>query len=801
MKLSWLVAATICCSLWVTNGATEAAEVEAEEAGVEIPQVEAPSDEELEQFEVEDYDFMAETDRLMNIIINSLYTDRDVFIRELISNAADALEKIRLLGLQNPKMLKGFSGEAFEEYKILVKIDKERNEITVTDTGIGMTKEELAKNLGTVAKSGTKGFIEAAQKGMSASNLIGQFGVGFYSSFLVADKVTVISKSPSDPNQHIWVSSAQGKFKVFKDKRHDKLERGTSIILTMKEDAQNYLDKTALKKVITRFSEFVNFPIFLASVKPNDDVIEWKLVNSKKPLWLREKSTITDAEYNEFYKAYFTDSQPPMGYTHFVTEGDIEFTAIMYVPTTNRDDLTQLDKSTGSKIKLFVQQVLISDTLKDFMPLWLNFVKGVIHSGDLPLKVDREMFTQSRVMRVIKNKTINKVFELLKGMSREAEREVDENPERIKEIFQRQAFSNDRTEITENTQAMQTEYPKYSKYSTFWNKFGASIVFGCMQESSREDKRKIMELFRTSSSVQPFATSLASYVSRMKPGQKKIYYLTGDSLDAMRRSPYMEIFDKHGIEVLLLSGAFEEGCLSQTAVYKEYEFQSIEKNEFKDDEFAFVKAGGDQEKQQEVAAEMKRDRRAQELYYKPLLQWAGKSLDVVNAQAVTLSKTLVSSPAMITSPSHGFTAAHEKLARTALQGNQMMFNAFAMMKNFELNPDHPLVHHLLQEVQDITEKKEYDSKRAKELNHTLDVVYECAMIASGYPPRRPHIIIQDVYKHISADQIDSFKLSIPTSIYKQVDKEPVEKQPKGDDMDYDLDDDDDDDLFDPKDEL
>eukprot|EP01055_Gregarina_sp_Pseudo9_P001131 Gregarina_sp_Pseudo_9__1130@NODE_173_length_3833_cov_46_265683_g159_i0_p1_GENE_NODE_173_length_3833_cov_46_265683_g159_i0NODE_173_length_3833_cov_46_265683_g159_i0_p1_ORF_typecomplete_len819_score174_42HSP90/PF00183_18/6_9e108HATPase_c_3/PF13589_6/5_6e26HATPase_c/PF02518_26/9_8e06SHOCT/PF09851_9/1_4_NODE_173_length_3833_cov_46_265683_g159_i012513707 len=815
--LEWIIAGALCLSLTQADKSSSTTTTLAppkssdSEEDVDIPQVESPSLQELEEFESEDHQFMAETDRMMHIIVNSLYTDRDVFVRELISNAADALEKIRLAGLQNPKLLKGSSGDTFDEYKILIKVDKEKNEISFTDTGIGMTKEELAKNLGTIAKSGTKGFIEAAEKGVSASNLIGQFGVGFYSAFLVADKVTVISKSPIEQDQHIWVSAADGKFKVYKDKRHDKLERGTSVILTMKEDAQSYLDKWQLRKIISRFSEFVGFPIFLASIKPNDDVTDWSLINSQKPLWLRDRSEITREEYEEFYKSYFKEKSVPLGYTHFNAEGDLEFSAIMYIPSSNREFKSgMVEVEEGSKIKLYVQQVLISDSLKDFMPSWLTFVKGVIHSKDLPLKVDRETFTQSRVMRVVKNKTVNKIFELLKGLSRDAEKEAQENPERIKELFERQVDTRDRAEVMKNTEAMTAEFPKFSKYQSFWSNFGNQIVFGCMQDASREDKKKILEIFRSESSEVLAGTTLASYVKRMKPGQKKIYYLTGDDIEAMQRSPYMEKFTKHHIEVLLLAGAFEEGCLAQGEKYKDYKFQSIEKSEFDADEFAFLEAGDDSTKLKEISQQMERDWKATGLYYKPLVDWVMKAIPDTQAQYVILSKTLVDSPAMITSPSHGFTAAHEKLARTSLQGNQMMYAAFAMMKNFELNPHHPLVHKLLKQVEELVEHEKYDSAEAKALNHTIDVLYECATIASGYPPRRPHVIIQDVYNHMGSAALEhnSFELKIPSSIYSQVDAEAKTKKSKSSDTssmddfdDFPDEEEDDDELFEMKDEL
>ena len=366
----------------------------------------------------EGFNFNADVSRLMDIIINSLYTKKDVFIREIISNASDALDKLRFISVSNPEFL----GD-HPDMEIKIDFDHEAKTLSITDTGVGMTKAELIKNLGTVAKSGTTAFLEAMGKGEQMS-LIGQFGVGFYSAFLVANKVEVTSKSPDD-EQHIWTSTADAKFFVTKDPRGDTLGRGTRVTLFLKDDAAEYVEQERIKKLVKRYSEFINYPIKLylskdvAEVVPveeepksdttiedveetdkSDDtpktktvtktVWDWELVNEIKAIWLREKADIEEREYNDFYKMISKDTQDPMAYSHFSAEGEIDFKSIIYIPQEASYDLFENYYGKSGALKLYVRRVLITEEFDELMPRYLNFVKGVVDSDDLPLNVSRE---------------------------------------------------------------------------------------------------------------------------------------------------------------------------------------------------------------------------------------------------------------------------------------------------------------------------------------------------------------------------------------------------------------------------
>jgi heat shock protein 90kDa beta len=378
----------------------------------------------------EAFSFAADVSRLMDIIINSLYTKKEVFIRELVSNASDALDKVRFIAVQNPEYL----GDN-KDLKVMIDFDNEAKTISITDTGVGMTKAELIKNLGTVAKSGTTAFLEAMGKGDNMS-LIGQFGVGFYSAFLVANKVEVASKS-NDDEQHIWTSTADAKFFVTKDPRGDTLGRGTRITLYLKDDAAEYVEQEKIKNLVKKYSEFINYPIELYlskdvreqvevdedgnEIKPEDSentttnedgveitdeeenkktekktktvtkqVWEWETINDLKAIWMREKADIEEREYNDFYKTITKDTQDPIAYTHFSAEGEIEFKAILYVPADAPYDLFENYYGKSSSLKLYVRRVLITEEFEDLMPRYLNFIKGVVDSDDLPLNVSRE---------------------------------------------------------------------------------------------------------------------------------------------------------------------------------------------------------------------------------------------------------------------------------------------------------------------------------------------------------------------------------------------------------------------------
>merc|ERR1719145_349956 len=404
----------------------------------------------------EKHEFQAEVNRLMDIIINSLYTDKQVFLRELISNAADALEKARFHSVQDDSFL----GDT-KDLEVKIEHDPDAKTISITDTGIGMSKADLINNLGTVAKSGTTNFLEAMAEGAD-TNLIGQFGVGFYSAFLVADKVSVTSKCNDDPVQHVWESSADASFTVSDDPRGNTLGRGTRVTLQLKEEAHDYLSEDKLKESAKKYSQFIQFPIYVKvkkevdveSEESDDDdddeeekedekkddvetkdekeeeeekkdaptkktVYEWEQVNTQKAIWMRAKEDVTEEEYNEFYKSISKDYLDPMAYTHFNAEGEIEFKSILFLPKKAPMDMMDNYWTKKSEVKFFVRRVLVADKFDDLLPRYLGFVRGVVDSDDLPLNVSREQLQQNKIMKVISKKLVRKVLELMKKLAKE----------------------------------------------------------------------------------------------------------------------------------------------------------------------------------------------------------------------------------------------------------------------------------------------------------------------------------------------------------------------------------------------
>merc|ERR1719145_554458 len=411
----------------------------------------------------EKHEFQAEVNRLMDIIINSLYTDKQVFLRELISNAADALGKARFHSVQDETFL----GDV-KDMEVKIEHDPDAKTLTIIDTGVGMSKADLINNLGTVAKSGTTNFLEAMAEGGDA-NLIGQFGVGFYSAFLVADRVSVTSKCNDDATQHVWESSADASFTVVDDPRGNTLGRGTRVTLHLKEDAHDYLSEDKLKETAKKYSQFIQFPIYVkvkkevdADAEEEDDddkeddedkddvetkdddeekeeeekkaptkktVYEWEQVNTQKAIWLRAKEDVTEEEYNEFYKSISKDYLDPLAYTHFNAEGEIEFKSILFLPKKAPMDMMDNYWTKKSEVKLFVRRVLVAEKFEELLPRYLNFVRGVVDSDDLPLNVSREQLQQNKIMKVISKKLVRKVLELMKKLAKEGDGD-DEDEEK-----------------------------------------------------------------------------------------------------------------------------------------------------------------------------------------------------------------------------------------------------------------------------------------------------------------------------------------------------------------------------------
>lgn len=493
----------------------------------------------------EAFSFNADVSRLMDIIINSLYTKKEVFIRELVSNASDALDKVRFIALSNPEYL----GDN-QDLEIKIDFDHEGKTVSITDSGVGMTKAELIKNLGTVAKSGTTAFLEAMGKGDQMS-LIGQFGVGFYSAFLVANKVEVTSKSPDD-EQHIWTSTADAKFFVTKDPRGNTLGRGTRVTLHLKDDAAEFVEQEKVKNLVKKYSEFINYPIKLylskdvketveeeeepaeedkekkdddgSDVKVEDEgeekepekpkekktktinktVWDWELINEIKAIWMRGKDQIEEREYNEFYKTIAKDHQDPLSHSHFSAEGEIDFKAILYIPQSAPYNLYENYYGKSSALKLYVRRVLITEEFEDLMPRYLNFVKGVVDSDDLPLNVSREQLQQMKMIKVMSKKLVRKTLEMIKALADEEdeddEEEEDEDgqedgDEKTKKDKDAESGDDDKEKEgkdadkkDDDDEKEEDDGEKSMKYSTFWKHFGKNIKLGVIEDASNRNK-------------------------------------------------------------------------------------------------------------------------------------------------------------------------------------------------------------------------------------------------------------------------------------------------------------------------
>lgn len=663
----------------------------------------------------EKFAFQAEVNRMMKLIINSLYRNKEIFLRELISNSADALDKIRLLSLTDQTAL-----EATPELVIRIKADKENNMLHITDTGIGMSKQDLINNLGTIAKSGTAEFLKKIGESQSAtelSDLIGQFGVGFYSAFLVADKVLVTSKNNDDPVQHIWESDS-AEFTIVDDPRGNTLKRGTTVSLALKDEAKDFLEIDTLKNLIQKYSQFINFQIYVWSSKtetveepieddseevtteaPRGDQEEkkdetdeeakveeekeekkpktkkvekttwdWELINTSKPIWTRKPSDITDAEYNEFYKAITKDNNEPLTKIHFNAEGEVSFKSILYIPKTQQTESFNRYGTRTDNIKLYVRRVFITDDFQDMMPNYLNFIRGLVDSDDLPLNVSRENLQQHKLLKVIKKKLVRKVLDMIKKI-----------PD--------------------------------ADYEKFWKEYSTNIKLGVIEDTA--NRVRLAKLLRFQSSAKPEGklTSLAGYVKRMKPKQEYIYYLAGTSYKEVANSPFVERLIKNGYEVLYLTDAVDEYAFSSLPEFEGKKFQNAAKDGLKI---------GDPEK-------IKEKQEALEKQYEPLTKWLQDQILTNKISKATISQRLHDSPCALVASQFGWTGNMERLARSnahAKSEDTMRDWYLSQKKTLELNPRHPLVKELLRRVE--ANKEDETAK-----NMAL-LMFETSTLRSGY---------------------------------------------------------------------
>lgn len=568
--------------------------------------------------------FQSEVKQLLQLMIHSLYSNKEIFLRELISNASDAADKLRFRALSDAAL---YENEG--ELHVRIATDKEKRTLTISDNGIGMTRDEVIDNLGTIAKSGTKAFLESiGQDQAKDSQLIGQFGVGFYSAFIVADKVTVRTRAAGQPADKgvFWESQGEGDYTVADI---EKADRGTEITLYLREGEDEYLDDWRLRSIISKYSDHISLPVEIETKNEEDGTVTWEKINKAQALWTRNKSEISDDEYKEFYKHLSHDFADPLCWAHNRVEGKQEYTSLLYVPSKAPWDLWNREHQHG--LKLYVQRVFIMDEAEQFMPNYLRFIRGLVDSNDLPLNVSREILQDSSVTRNLRSALTKRALQMLQKLA-------DNNPE---------------------------------EYQTFWKEFGLVLKEGPAEDHANiEAIAKLLRFASTHNDSDAQTVSLADYVSRMVEGQDKIYYITADSYAAAKNSPHLELFRKKGIEVLLLSDRIDEWMMNYLTEFDGKSFQSVSKADESLDKLA------DEEKQ---AQQEETDKQLA-----PFVERV-KTLLGDKVKEVKLTHRLTDTPAIVTTGADEMSTQMAKLFAAA--GQQVP----EVKYNFELNPNHPLV--------------------------------------------------------------------------------------------------------------
>ena len=721
-----------------------------------------------ENSNVETFAFQAEINQLMSLIINTFYSNKEIFLRELISNSSDALDKIRHQSLTDKSVL-----DSNSDLYIRIIPDKTNNTLTIVDSGIGMTKTEMITNLGTIAQSGTKGFMEAMQSSGDI-NMIGQFGVGFYSAYLAADRVVVTSKH-NDDDQYVWESSAGGSFTVKKDSSSEDIGRGTKITCYLKEDQLEYLEERRLKDLVKKHSEFINYPISLyvektttKEVEEDQDVEEdqkeqsgdkcddikahedndepkieevdendeeeknidskekskktvtevyheFELVNKQKPIWTRKPEEISAEEYGAFYKSLSNDWEDHLAVKHFSVEGQLEFTSLLFIPKRAPFDLFEPKTKKAGNIKLYVRRVYITDNCEDLIPEWLSFVKGVVDSEDLPLNISREMLQQNKILKVIKKNLIKKCIELF-------------------------------GEIKENK----------DDFVKFYEQFGKNIKLGIHEDSANKEKLCDLLMFYSTKSDDTMVT-FKEYIENMQESQKSIYYITGESKKAVENSPFIEKCKKRNYEVLYLTDPIDEYCLQQLKEFDGKPLVCVTKEGLKFEE---------SEEEQKCWEELTKE-------FEPFTK---KIKEVLSdkVEKVVLSERVVDSPCVLVTGEFGWSANMERIMKAQALRDSNMSSYMMSKKTMEINPSHSII----KALKDRYVKDENDTT----IKDLVNLLFESSLINSGFSLEEPSTFVNRINRMIklglSLDDEDD-----EHDVDKELDVVPLEEESKMEEVD------------------